>query len=314
MISLIFGDNDFLRDQRVKTLKQQFPELEIVDGEKISENELGQLLAGASLFQTETRHILIKYLLRNKPTFDKLIDYLNQDLPLENDIHLLEAKFDKRTGWFKTLKKKGQLFECQNLGDPTKASTVNTAKKWLEQYLKTEQIPFEKAAASELVERIGVNQSVIVNEVKRLENLGKITAENVKKYTEAAPSANAFAVLNLAIKGDRDALTCQLNDLKLSAQPQEFLGLLGHQLWTLSATFYGQKQGLTNEEIAAKIGVNPFLIRQNQAAVQNINQNRLQQIINSIKQVDQDSKTSSIDLWNALESTLLTICMAGQGR
>ncbi len=101
----IFTGNDRLRATQA-VAKFLGPDYEIIEGAELSPTDLPSVFLGGSLFTT-TRNILIRDLSLNKPTFEKLPDYLDT----LHSIALLELKLDKRSATYKALKSTVEIKE-----------------------------------------------------------------------------------------------------------------------------------------------------------------------------------------------------------
>ena len=301
MISLIFGENDFLRLEKVIELEKEYSNLEKVNGDNILIEDIVQIFSGLTLFDTEKRNILIRYLSDNKPVWDKFISLIEENSDCENNIFLLEAKLDKRTKDFKNLQKNTKVFEMKNLKNHTAVS------KWLNGYIKDNNIKITPEAADEIIKRIGFNQAMIMQEIKKLSQLGEINIDLVKKYSEPAIDDDVFSTLKLAFSGNDRKLTEKINDLKFSHNPYEFVGLLSYQIWLMLAVFYGEKQGRDVAEIAKNLKVQPFSIYGVRSIVQTVNEEDIKFALERLSEVDEAQKTASTDGWTLIESALISI-------
>jgi DNA polymerase III delta subunit len=98
MIKFFYGDDRV----RAKRAIEQFlgtTNYEIIEGAELDPADLPSIFLGNSLFATN-RTILIRDLTTNKPTYEKLPDYLNTP----HQIAILELKLDKRSATYKSLK------------------------------------------------------------------------------------------------------------------------------------------------------------------------------------------------------------------
>lgn len=101
MIKIFYGDD------RVRTKAEIIKFLgtkdyEIIEGADLAPADLPSIFLGNSLFAS-TRAILIRDFTTNKPAYEKLPEYLNTP----HQIAILDAKIDKRSAIYKTLK--GQI-------------------------------------------------------------------------------------------------------------------------------------------------------------------------------------------------------------
>ncbi len=102
MIKIFTGDDRIKAGNEITKLLG--PDYEIIEGADLALDSLPTVFYGNSLFATK-RNILIRDLSSNKPTFDKLPDYL--DTP--HNIIIQEIKLDKRSNTYKALKNKIEI-------------------------------------------------------------------------------------------------------------------------------------------------------------------------------------------------------------
>jgi DNA polymerase III delta subunit len=101
MIKIFYGDDRVrAKAEIIKFLGTK--DYEIIEGADLAPADLPSIFLGNSLFAS-TRAILIRDFTTNKPAYEKLPEYLNTP----HQIAILDAKIDKRSAIYKTLK--GQI-------------------------------------------------------------------------------------------------------------------------------------------------------------------------------------------------------------
>ena len=111
MIRLFTGENRIRANQAVSQILGE--NYEIIEGTDLTPNDLPSIFQGASLFSVK-RNILIRDLSDNKPTFEKIPEYL--DTP--HDVIILELKLDKRSATYKMLKDQIEIRDFPMPKDP----------------------------------------------------------------------------------------------------------------------------------------------------------------------------------------------------
>ena len=111
MIRLFTGENRIRANQAVSQILGE--NYEIIEGTDLTPNDLPSIFQGASLFSVK-RNILIRDLSDNKPTFEKIPEYL--DTP--HDVIILELKLDKRSATYKMLKDQIEIRDFPLPKDP----------------------------------------------------------------------------------------------------------------------------------------------------------------------------------------------------
>lgn len=98
MIKIFYGDDRVRAKQAIEKFFGT-KDYEIIEGADLAPADLPSIFLGNSLF-SNTRTILIRDLTINKPTYEKLPDYLNTS----HKVAILELKLDKRSATYKSLK------------------------------------------------------------------------------------------------------------------------------------------------------------------------------------------------------------------
>lgn len=98
MIKVFYGD-DRVRAKAEITKFLGTKDYEIIEGADLAPADLPSIFLGNSLF-TDTRAILIRDFTANRPVYEKLPEYLNTS----HQIAILDAKIDKRSATYKSLK------------------------------------------------------------------------------------------------------------------------------------------------------------------------------------------------------------------
>lgn len=111
MIRIFTGENRIRANQAVSQILGE--NYEIIEGTDLTPNDLPSIFQGASLFSVK-RNILIRDLSDNKPTFEKIPEYL--DTP--HDVIILELKLDKRSATYKILKDQIEIRDFPMPKDP----------------------------------------------------------------------------------------------------------------------------------------------------------------------------------------------------
>lgn len=98
MIKVFYGD-DRVRAKAEITKFLGTKDYEIIEGADLAPADLPSIFLGNSLF-TDTRAILIRDFTANRPVYEQLPEYLNTP----HQIAILDAKIDKRSATYKSLK------------------------------------------------------------------------------------------------------------------------------------------------------------------------------------------------------------------
>ena len=248
-----------------------------------------------SLFARE-RLVLIKGLSENKDVWDEAAKYA---AAISDEVHLvlIDAKPDKRTKAYKILQKAGQIIECKPFGD----QELGRAAAWLRQCADEQGVSLTSAAATEVVQRIGTDQYALENELTRLGVLGDITPELVARYTEPAAHDTAYALLELALKGDSRGVQRKVRALSSSEDSYRTVGLLASQVYALAGLVLLDDERV---DVAKTLGVHPFVLRNLRSSARQVRREQLARIVARLAAADLQLKSTATEPWLVLEVTL----------
>lgn len=297
MITLLSGENSFAVSREMNRLKQEFAgDAELIDGSELDAKRVPDLFMGATLFSPE-RLVIIRDLSSNKSVWADLEDWLER---ASDDTHLVfvETKPDKRTRTYKWLQKHASVRDFGLVKD-------RALTEWVQTEARTLGINLDASSANFLISHAGADQWQLYHELQKLALTGKpITAQLIREVVPESGEASAFAVLDDAFAGRRDALDTQLQTLRLREEPYRFFGLLSNQVYVLAAASVSSG---SSAELAKTIGVHPFVAQKSQALARQLGEEKVKDIVGHIARLDIDLKSLGGDPWVLIESALRTL-------
>src|SRR5690606_11986863 len=121
--------------------------------------------------------------------FEKLASRVSEDV----NIVLIETALDKRTVFYKTLKKFAELEEFAEMDEVA-------AVKWVRELAQLEGVNVSPSSARLLVQYVGPDQLRLENEVAKLTAYDDdITAEAIELLVEKKPQDTIFQLLEYAL-------------------------------------------------------------------------------------------------------------------
>lgn len=198
------------------------------------------------------------------------------------------GKFDKRKKLYKLIDKAGTILESSKIYD-------NKVAAWVTDYLGKRERKIHPQAAAMIGEYLGNNLSKVVNELEKLIlNVPKdqqITAKEVSDNIGVSKDFNSFELT--AALGTRNAFKCfQIVDYfaanpKSNPPPLVFAALNNYFSKILKYHYLPDK----NSQSAAKaLGVNPFFVREYEAAARTYTKWKTVQVISYLREYDLKSK------------------------
>lgn len=306
MIYFLYGDNDFLIDQRVDELRRKFvsnfgtANVVNIDINNINGAGLMSQLTAMSLFGLE-QLIVVKGITSDSESWAMLESSLSQ-IPDATTVILTDIKQISKiknlsiTKTFKALKSNGASLEKFDL---PKSWDVG---KWLAKEVKERKLKISSSAQQKMLSLTSGEdnqQARLSTELDKLSLLNvDITDELVNKYVEPSVETNAFAVFEAAATGQVSQAITMVRQLRsVGEDVNRFVGLLASQLTALSVAVTG-----------AEVKISPYQLSQAKKLVGRLNGDRIQRlkcIASVLANMDAKVKADSPDAaWVRVEVAL----------
>ncbi|MEX1995392.1 MAG: DNA polymerase III subunit delta [Candidatus Saccharimonadales bacterium] len=304
MITTLTGNNHFALKKRLDELITIFIAkngplaLERIDAE---ETDLSTVMEAVSSlpFLTDNKMAIIHSLGVNKPAsehIEQIIDSVDEATKLI----FYEPSPDKRTSYFKVLKKRTSLEEYNELAPYELA-------KWLVEEAKNQGGYLSLPDANYLVERAGVDHALLSNELDKLLSYEpKISRENIVLLTEPAPQSRIFDLLEAAFKGQkRQALELYAQQRAQKVEPQAILAMIAWQLQLMAYAKYSSVRSVA--KIAKDTGVNAYPLTKAQGLGARLSDSKFKEMVGDALEIDRLGKTSVINMDEALKTYIVSL-------
>ncbi len=274
--------------------------LERLDGEEASyERMLG---AAQSLPFLAPRKLVV---LRNpgaNKEFAEKFEQFTEDVAETNDVVLVEPKLDKRTGYYKLLKRDTRFQEFPVLDG-------NGLARYLTDYAKQQGGVLSTTDARLLVDRVGQNQLTLQHEVdKLLAYAPNINRASIELLTERTPQSSIFELLDTAFAGDAKRAMALYNEQRaLQVEPQQILAMIIWQLHVLAVVKTAGSRA--TDDIARASKISPFTIRKTQGLARHITLVRLKQLITQLREYDVRLKSEGMNADEMVRYYLLSLAV-----
>jgi DNA polymerase-3 subunit delta len=304
MIVTLTGENRFLLSQSLSALETAFVAeytdlaLERLDGDDHSADRIQESIQ--SLPFLSPRKLVVLRGPSKQKTFTEHITELLEGVPEMTDLVIVEPKLDKRLSYYKTLKAKTDFREFKEL-DARGLAT------WAMSYIKGQGGSLAANDAKLLIDRVGVNQQLLQNELNKLLAYNEhITKDAILALTESLPQSTVFELLDAAFSGNTQrALELYREQRALRVEPQLIVGMLAWQLHILAIVKASGAR--SSNEIAQSARLSPYVVQKSQGLVRRLSMPRLAQMIAELLHIDIALKKSSIDADEALQLYLLRL-------
>jgi len=304
MVTVLTGENSFALkaalDVRVQAFVAEHGDIAVerLDGEEASFERLQESLQSLP-FLAARKLVILRNPGLNKQFIEQAEKLIN-DLPETTELIIVEPKIDKRSAYYKLLKKITNFTEFVALDETGLA-------RWLADRAKQQGGNLSSADARWLVERVGTSQQFLSNELDKLLLYDPhVTRETIELLTEATPQSKIFDLLSAAFAGNTNrALELYRDQRAQKVDPSQIIALLAWQLKIVA--IIKTAVGRSSTEIVRDAKLSPFTVQQGQAIADRLTLARLKQLVLDLLTIDARSKRERIDLDEALQNYLLAL-------
>jgi DNA polymerase-3 subunit delta len=304
MIVTLTGSNGFLKKQKLAKLKKEFSDkygaenIERIDGVKLETSQLPSLLTGASLFSSN-RMVIIRDLSENKDVAEAFLGLLTS-VPDEVSVILLESSLDKRTNYYKSLKKQTEFLE---MAEPSEIEL----KKWLVDYVVKMGGSISPGDADTLIDYVGADQQRLAGEVEKLILYQpKLDGAVIEKLVERRPQSTTFQLLDIVYSGEKNRALAVLENLeKAYEDPFLIANLLIWQIQVMAAVKSAGSR--PDSEIAKDTKFNPYVISKTKRLVSRLSDAQIRDLVTKTAELDLTIKLSKAQPWRVLEQYIISL-------
>ncbi len=304
MLITLCGSNGFGLGRELSRIVEAFVAahgelaVERFDGEEARYEQMLGAIESVS-FLSPKKMVIVRELSANKQAaeqIDKLLDVVSDDV----ELILVEPKPDKRGVYYKTLKKRTELQEFNELDERGLA-------QWLVGEAKTRDVTLSSSDAFYLVTRMGAHQQSLDNELTKLVAYNPaITKDTINLLTEASPQGTIFNLLDAAFVGDsKRALELYAGQRAQKVEPQAILAMI---IWQMHIVALVHAAGSKpTDEIAADTKISPFVLGKSKTIAVKLTKKEIVQLLENLCELDQKLKTQTMDADEALKNLLITL-------
>jgi DNA polymerase-3 subunit delta len=227
---------------------------------------------------------------QNIKNIEDLASYFEK--PLVSTILVISYKYktiDKRKKLYKALLKSGVYFESKILYE-------NQVPAWISDYLKSQNLGIEPRAGQLIADYVGTNLQRIVNELDKvilsMVPGTSITVNDVEKNIGISKDYNTFELQNAL--GNRNVLKANqiinyfIDNEKMHPLPPLLANLVSYFRKIL--LYHSIENKNDRNEIARKLGVNPYFINDYITAAKSFPLDKAISIISLMREIDLRSK------------------------
>ena len=304
VITTFTGENSFGWGEALHLLIEDFVKnngdltLERLDGEETSFDSIQRALTNLP-FLAAQQLVVLRTPSKNK-RFIEHFEKLLSSVPNTTDVVIIEPKLDKRLSYYKFLKKQTTYRDFPEL---EQSSLV----EWLISAVKERNGSLGLSDANFLVERVGVSQQLLANELDKLLLYNpNISRQTIELLTDPLPQSTVFQLLEEAFAGHtKSTLNLYAQQRALKVEPQQIIAMLTWQLHVLAVIKTAGDRSA--DQIAQEASMSPYVIRKSQMIARKLSLAELKKLIASLSTIDLRLKRTIINADEALQHYLLSI-------
>ena len=218
---------------------------------------------------------------------DQFLAYCEQ--PLASTVLVLchkYGKFDKRKKVYKTIEKKGLVFESASIYD-------NKVPGWIEDYVKSKNYHINPKASALLAEYLGNDLSKVSNELDKLmlnvPQGQEIGTKEVQDNIGISKEYNVFELQNAIARRDIFKVNQIVNYFEANPKANPMVLVMGNlNTWFTKILKYHY---ITDKsQVAKELGVNPYFVKDFDLAARNYGLGKVFSVISLLREYDLKSK------------------------
>ena len=311
MIYLLFGEDEYLRNEYLKKIKKAFGELQLgINYVQIDENNVSNIISDIETpaFGFPTKLIIAKDtgLFKKKNALaDTLAEYLKTANLDGVELVFVEIAPEKNA-LYNTISKIGEVKEFKE----QKLPQLITKVKFI---AKAYNVNIAENTASYFIECVGTNMSDIINELRKLieyaGNGGTIVKDDIDALSIKKSESIIFDLTdNLGRKKIADAIEVLHNLIYAKEPVQRILIMLYNHFKKLYIIKLAIEE---NKNVAQSLKLKPnqaFLVGKYQTQAKYFSKEELRSLLEELIKIDSSSKSGGIEINVGLETVLCKYC------
>lgn len=304
MIVTLTGANDFARKRELDALAAAFIQehgdmaVERLDGEEASAERMRESIESLP-FLSARKLVVLREPSKQKVFTEKIVDILAASAE-STDVIIVEPKLDKRSVYYKTLRKQTDFREFGELD-------AHGLAQWAVGYVTDHKGTLSGADARLLIDRIGPNQQMVQSELDKLLSFdAAITRKSIEMLVEPTPQGTIFELLDAAFSGNTKRALQLYKEQR--AMKVEGLAILAMLIWQVHILTVVKAAGNRSADDIAKLAkLSPFVVRKSQSITRKLSGAQIKQLVSDLLNMDARLKTTATDADETIQLYLLRI-------
>lgn len=304
MVTALVGTNWYKVKQSLDDIYTSFARahgelaVERLQGSDVSLEEIKSITSAVTLF-TSDKLVVVYDLSQNKQAAEQ-VDELIESINDETHLVLVETGMDKRSAYYKRLKKLENFIDCSE-------PTAIELEKWAIDYIQKSGGELSKADARYLIERIGINQALIERELAKLVQYDpKVSRQSIDELTEQTPTSTIFNLIDLVFAGNvAGALKLYDEQRSQKVEPQAIFGMMVWQMHLVAVCVTAGSRSAS--DIASETGLNAYSLGKAQAISKRMGKQKVAEFLDLLAEIEMTSKKQTYNLDDALKYAIIKL-------
>ena len=288
MIFVIYGEESFLMEQKLQSLKKEYDCNEDnmnISTYRANEDSLEEVYEDLITppFLTDKKMVVLKnpYFLTTKK---------------------VKKDNNERKKIVKNLRKQAQFFEIDKVNHYKLSDSTRQA-------IRRRDATIDDDALELLLSRLGDSLNNVALEVEKLCLYSKhITYDIVDELVSKPLDENVFALTSAILQKDRRKMFSIYHDLMiLNEEPIKLIVLIAGQMRLIYQVKLLDRKGYNDKEIGKILGVNPYRLKYVRQEGKDFDLNELLQCLDDLSRLDVEIKTGKMDKKMGLELFMVRI-------
>lgn len=315
MICLIYGEERFLMEQKLASLKKEYNcndenmNISVFRGDEDRMKDVYEDLITPPFF-TDNKMVILK-----NPVFlttkkvkkdDEQLKYFEKCLTDNQEtifvIYYNGDDFDKRKKVVKQLLASAEVFKYDKVNHYRLSDSTRKA-------VKRRDATIDDDALELLLKRVDDSLEKVANEVEKLCLYNKhITYDIVDTLVSKPLDENVFDLTSAILQKNRQKMFMIYHDLMiLNEEPVKLIVLIANQMRLIYQVKLLDRKGYNDKEIGKILSINPYRLKYLRQEGQDYDLNELLECIDRLSKLDVEIKTGKIDKKVGLELFMVRI-------
>ena len=309
MVYLLYGEDNYLKNNYLNKLKKQFGELILgINYIQIDENNAQNIITDIETpaFGYAKKLIIAKntkLFIKKNSLAEKISDYLKEN-KIEDVMLIFVEETAEKNALFNTVSKIGEAkeFTTQRISD-----IISNVKQIANAY----HVNIDNSTAQYFVECTGLNMQDVINEIRKLIEYagegGTITKDAIDNLTIKKSESIIFDLTDSLGKKQIKSAIQILHNLQYNKEPTQMILVMLYRHF--KKLYFIHLCGGKNVAQNLKLKPNQtFLVNKYVSQARMFKKDALENLINALIKLDENSKNGNLDLDIGLEAILCNYC------